>query len=252
VGGRTLAPTPVALGATPYVVPAVNRARSAAPNTKITLFVRIRGAQVRAYVARVARRFDRRAVDATMRLRNLRPAIIPERVGRVLDRAAATRAIVARLRANSRAAVGLRVRTVRPAATRASFGPIVVIRRSSKRLYLYQGARLRRTFGVATGAPSYPTPLGRYDVVVKARHPWWYPPDSDWAEGLEPVAPGPGNPLGTRWMGLSAPGVGIHGTPDSASIGYSASHGCIRMLISEAEWLFERIEVGTPVYIVPA
>jgi lipoprotein-anchoring transpeptidase ErfK/SrfK len=53
-------------------------------------------------------------------------------------------------------------------------------------------------------------------------------------------------------MGLSAPGVGIHGTPDSASIGYSASHGCIRMRIPEAEWLFSHVRVGTPVFIVSA
>jgi lipoprotein-anchoring transpeptidase ErfK/SrfK len=66
------------------------------------------------------------------------------------------------------------------------------------------------------------------------------------------VPPGPGNPLGTRWMGLSAPGVGIHGTPDAASIGYSASHGCIRMRIPEAEWLFRHVELGTPIFIVAA
>jgi len=65
------------------------------------------------------------------------------------------------------------------------------------------------------------------------------------------VPPGPGNPLGTRWMGLSVPGVGIHGTPDAASIGYSASHGCIRMRIPDAEWLFEHVSEGTPVFIVP-
>jgi lipoprotein-anchoring transpeptidase ErfK/SrfK len=53
-------------------------------------------------------------------------------------------------------------------------------------------------------------------------------------------------------MGISAPGVGIHGTPDPASIGYSASHGCVRMRISEAEWLFSRVRVGTPVFIVRA
>ena len=53
-------------------------------------------------------------------------------------------------------------------------------------------------------------------------------------------------------MGLSAPLVGIHGTPDSASIGYSASHGCIRMLVSEAEWLFDHVSVGTTVFIVRA
>ena len=53
-------------------------------------------------------------------------------------------------------------------------------------------------------------------------------------------------------MGLSEPAVGIHGTPDAASIGYSASHGCIRMLVPEAEWLFERVDEGTPVYILDA
>jgi lipoprotein-anchoring transpeptidase ErfK/SrfK len=53
-------------------------------------------------------------------------------------------------------------------------------------------------------------------------------------------------------MGLSAPGVGIHGTPDAASIGYSASHGCIRMRIPDAETVFAHVDVGTPVFIVAA
>ena len=127
-----------------------------------------------------------------------------------------------------------------------------MIRRESKRLFLYRGEALWRSFRVATGQAAYPTPIGRFTIVTKQRNPWWYPPQSDWAKGLEPVPPGPGNPLGTRWMGLSAPLVGIHGTPDSASIGYSASHGCVRMLIPEVEWLFERVDVGTPVFIVPA
>jgi lipoprotein-anchoring transpeptidase ErfK/SrfK len=94
--------------------------------------------------------------------------------------------------------------------------------------------------------------VGSFEIVTKQLNPWWYPPDSDWAEGAEPIPPGPGNPLGTRWMGLSAPAVGIHGTPDAASIGYSASHGCIRMHVPEAEWLFQRVKEGTPVYIVDA
>ena len=70
-----------------------------------------------------------------------------------------------------------------------------------------------RQFGVATGQAVYPTPLGTFQIVVKWKNPWWYPPASPWAKGEKPVPPGPGNPLGTRWMGLSAPGVGIHGTP---------------------------------------
>jgi L,D-transpeptidase ErfK/SrfK len=104
---------------------------------------------------------------------------------------------------------------------------------------------------VATGQSSYPTPIGKFEIIVKQRNPWWYPPaGSAWAEGEEPVPPGPGNPLGTRWMGISSPYVGIHGTFNSYSIGYSASHGCVRMLIPEVEWLFERVDVGTPVFIV--
>jgi lipoprotein-anchoring transpeptidase ErfK/SrfK len=87
--------------------------------------------------------------------------------------------------------------------------------------------------------------------VVKWKNPWWYPPTQDsWAKGLKPVPPGPGNPLGTRWMGLSAPGVGIHGTDEPSSIGYSASHGCIRMQVPDAEWLFDHVDVGTTVYVV--
>ena len=252
VGGRKLQPTPSVLGATAYVKPAIERARRATPGARVQLYVRVRGASVRAYVARVARRFDRAPVDARLTLRGLRPVVTRDRAGRTLDRPESVRAIVGRLRANSRQPVGLRLRTTRPAVTRASFGPVIVIRRESKRLFLYHGMRLRRVFGVATGQASYPTPLGRFSVVVKWRNPWWYPPDSDWARGLSPVPPGPGNPLGTRWMGISAPGVGIHGTPDAASIGYSASHGCVRMRIPEAEWLFERVWIGTPVFIVAA
>ena len=125
--------------------------------------------------------------------------------------------------------------------TRKSFGPVIVIRRGDEHALALQRDALRaRTFGVATGQSQYPTPLGRFRVVVKWKNPWWYPPDSPWAKDMEPVPPGPGNPLGTRWMGISSPGVGIHGTPEPGSIGYSVSHGCIRMRIPDAEWLFEQ------------
>jgi lipoprotein-anchoring transpeptidase ErfK/SrfK len=129
---------------------------------------------------------------------------------------------------------------------------VIVIRRGSNRLLLYNGMRYRRFFAVATGQTQYPTPLGRFTVVVKWRNPWWYPPNSPWAKGQKPIPPGSDNPLGTRWMGLSAPGVGIHGTPSDSSIGYSVSHGCIRMHIPQAEWLFNHIDVGTTVFIVSA
>ena len=87
---------------------------------------------------------------------------------------------------------------------------------------------------------------------TKIRNPWWYPPAAAWADGLQPIPPGPGNPLGTRWMGLNVRGIGIHGTPDASSIGYSRSHGCVRMHISDAEWLFNHVTIGTTVFIVSA
>ena len=126
---------------------------------------------------------------------------------------------------------------------------LVIIRRDAHRLYFYRGARPLRVFTVATGGTWTPTPHGRFRIVNKYRHPWWYPPDSGWAKHLHPIPPGPGNPLGTRWMGISVPGVGIHGTPDSASVGYSLSHGCIRMKMRDAESLFRRVRVGTRVWI---
>ena len=134
--------------------------------------------------------------------------------------------------------------------TEADLGKVIVIKRASNQLLYFDGDKLKRSFRVATGQSSYPTPIGKFEIVTMQRNPWWYPPqDSAWAEGAEPIPPGPGNPLGTRWMGLDAAGVGMHGTPDAASIGYSASHGCIRMRIPDAEWLFDHVHIGTPVFI---
>ena len=140
------------------------------------------------------------------------------------------------------------MREIQPKVTRTSFGDVVVIRRDVNRLSLYKGASSGRTFGVATGQATYPTPIGSFTSSNGATRGGTRP--TPWAKDAKPMPPGPGNPLGTRWMGMSAPGVGIHGTPDPASLGYSASHGCVRMLIPYAEWLFDQVEIGTPVYIV--
>jgi hypothetical protein len=252
VAGRTLQPAPSALGAIAYVQNAVAKARAAPAGSAVPLTVRVDGAKARAYVATVARRFDRAPQDSRVVLRKLRPFVSKHVPGRTLDRSGAVSAIVTALRANQRFPLELAFRSRPASITRANFGPVVVIRRSSNQLHLYAGMRLQRTFRVATGADRYPTPLGRFRVVAMWKNPWWYPPDSDWAKDEEPIPPGPGNPLGTRWMGISSPGVGIHGTPDSASLGYSVSHGCIRMAIPEAEWLFERLRVGATVFIVRA
>ncbi|MGI5939474.1 MAG: L,D-transpeptidase family protein [Thermoleophilia bacterium] len=121
---------------------------------------------------------------------------------------------------------------------------------SARQLSLYDEDKLVKTYSVAVGMPAYPTPTGSYAIISKERNPTWNPPNSPWAAGAKPIGPGPNCPLGTRWMGLNAPSIGIHGTNNSASIGTAASHGCIRMHTAEAEDLFERIYIGTPVTIV--
>jgi lipoprotein-anchoring transpeptidase ErfK/SrfK len=249
--GRTFVVSPRKLGTRMLVRQAVNHALEAVPGEAVVLPVRIRGSAVRAYVRGLAKELNRKPVDARFRLRNERPWISRERPGRKLDTLKTTKDIVHALSANDRNLITLRAKTLKPRITRRSLStPVIVIHRESRRLRLYRGMRLWRNFGIAVGQSSYPTPIGRFEVIVMHRNPWWFPPNSPWAAGAAPIPPGPGNPLGTRWMGLSSPGVGIHGTPDPASIGYSASHGCIRMHIPSAEWLFQRVSVGTPVYII--
>jgi lipoprotein-anchoring transpeptidase ErfK/SrfK len=245
-----LALAPARIGAMAAARAAVDRALVAPAGTELKLRVILSRRGAERYLAQLAKRFDREAVDSQLLLRNLRPWVTKQESGRTLRRERAMNAIFTALVTNTRPTVPLQFVEVKPTVTRSSIGPVIVIRRGSNRLTLYKGMQFLRTFGVATGQSRYPTPLGRWHVVVKWRNPWWYPPDSDWAKGEKPIPPGPGNPLGTRWMGLSASGVGIHGTPDDASIGYSASHGCIRMHIPDAEWLFNHVTVGTTVFIV--
>ncbi len=135
--------------------------------------------------------------------------------------------------------------------TREAFVGKIVVDLRKFRLQLWRDGKVVRTHRVAIGAPGYPTPVGQFTVVNKQVDPTWLPPDSDWAKGLGPIPPGPGNPLGTRWIGTSAPAVGIHGTYADGSIGTAASHGCIRMHIPEVEALFEEVSVGMPVIIRP-
>jgi lipoprotein-anchoring transpeptidase ErfK/SrfK len=237
--------------ASAYVQTAVAKGRIAEPNTNVKLVVAVRGGTLRTWVGSVRKRFARVPVDARVAFTGGRPVLTKDRAGRALNGPRLTQRIIAALIANSRLPVRAHTALVKPAVTVSSFNAVIVINRSVNRLYLYRRAKPWRTFAVATGQSIYPTPAGTFHIVVKWKNPWWYPPTQDsWAKGLKPVPPGPDNPLGTRWMGLSAPGVGIHGTDAPASIGYSASHGCIRMQVPDAEWLFDHVDIGTTVHIV--
>jgi lipoprotein-anchoring transpeptidase ErfK/SrfK len=248
----TISVSPKLLGLRVSADGAVARALTVAPDTRLALRAGYAKAKVKAFLAKLANRFNRKPESSRLLLRAKKPFVTKPVLGRKLDVAKATLALERAIVHAARAPIVLKAKLTQPDVTPKTIGPIVVIKRSSNILTLYNGMKVVRTFKVATGQTIYPTPLGRFDIVVKWTNPWWYPPNSPWAKGEKPVPPGPNNPLGTRWMGLSAPGVGIHGTPNAASIGYSLSHGCIRMLIPQAEWLFEHVNVGTPVFIISA
>jgi len=250
---RKLRVTPDDLGAAAYVGKAVKTAVGVRrEGYQVPLRIDVANPKLHRFLAGIAKQTDREPVDASLTLKDFTPVAHPSSPGRRLMKVVAAQKLALALRKHE-SAFELPFQELRPKVTEADLGKVIVIKRASNQLLYFDGDKLKRSFRVATGQSSYPTPIGKFEIVTMQRNPWWYPPqDSAWAEGAEPIPPGPGNPLGTRWMGISSPYVGIHGTPDAASIGYSASHGCIRMLIPQVEWLFKQVDVGTPVFIVPA
>jgi L,D-transpeptidase ErfK/SrfK len=119
----------------------------------------------------------------------------------------------------------------------------ILISIPQKQLTLFEGDSVVKVYDVAVGKPSTPSPVGSFEIVNRIDHPTWY------GHG-RPVAPGVYNPLGTRWIGLSKAGYGIHGTNEPDSIGKAASHGCIRMRNQDVEELFGLVEPGLTVELV--
>jgi L,D-transpeptidase ErfK/SrfK len=116
----------------------------------------------------------------------------------------------------------------------------IVISFPDRKLALLEGERVLKIYDVAVGKPSTPSPAGEFQIINHVANPTWYGPEKS-------VGPGPNNPVGTRWMGLSKIGYGIHGTNVPGSIGKAASHGCIRMRNRDVEELFELVGVGVSV-----
>ena len=212
-----------------------------------------RRAKLDAFVDRVAGAVTEPARDAAVALSEDGSHVVYQhaRAGTTLDVPAATSDIRAALRAE-RPSVKLPMGDVQPKVADADLGYTIVVSRPDNQLSLYKGFKVVRTYPVATAMPGFTTPPGTWTVVNKAENPTWVNPDpSGWGAG-EPaeIPPGPGNPLGTRALYLDAPGIRIHGTFDSSSIGTYASHGCIRMNIDDSEELYPIVPVGTPVLII--
>lgn len=107
----------------------------------------------------------------------------------------------------------------------------IIIYPARRILELYQGTQRIRYYPIAIGKKSTPTPPGHYTIASKTVHP--------------------GGVFGSRWLGLSIPHYGIHGTNNPSSIGQAVSKGCIRMHNHDVENLFQLVGIGTPVTIIP-
>jgi lipoprotein-anchoring transpeptidase ErfK/SrfK len=127
---------------------------------------------------------------------------------------------------------------------------VITINRGAFKLTLYHDLKPVKTYTIAVGRQGLETPAGRYNIQDKQINPSWHVPNSAWAGDLagKVIPPGPQDPIKARWMGIAG-GAGIHGTDDVGSLGSAASHGCIRMAIPDVEALFDKVEVGDPVFI---
>jgi lipoprotein-anchoring transpeptidase ErfK/SrfK len=119
---------------------------------------------------------------------------------------------------------------------------VVLVSLLDRKLAVLEDGNVLATFPVAVGAESSPSPTGEFEIVNRVANPTYYHPGTVIPSGKD-------NPVGTRWVGLSQRGYGIHGTNAPSSIGHAASHGCIRLRNRDMEKLFTLLRVGDVVQI---
>ena len=209
--------------------------------------------KVATYVADLATAIDVSPRDARPELVNGELVLIKAQAGFKLDRSEAeTKLKKAALDGETKVALDGEVDDAQ--VDTADIKDVIVVKVGENKLFHYRSDQLVKVYDVATGLPRYPTPRGTFKIVNKRFRPTWVNPakyPGGWGANLPAkIGPGPGNPLGTRAMDLNSPGIRIHGSSAVYSMGYNASHGCIRMKMADVEELFGLVEVGTPVLIV--
>ncbi len=135
----------------------------------------------------------------------------------------------------------------------------ILVNLPQRMLYYFQAGNLVAHYPVGLGRPSWPTPTGPFRTVDLQKNKTWYVPKSIQEEMQREgktvktqVPPGPDNPLGKYWIGLSLPGIGIHGTIAPASIYHFQSHGCIRLHPDDIAALFQQVAKNQPGRIIYA
>lgn len=207
------------------------------------------------FVRHVAEEVDREPQNADVEASGESLAIAPAVYGRKLRDNLLTRQIEdAVLDARADHAIAARTRSVKPEVTgeevAAEYPSYLTLDRATYTLRLWEHLKLAKSYTVAVGQEGLETPEGLYAIQEKEENPTWHVPESSWAGSLagQDIPPGPSNPIKARWMGIFE-GAGIHGTEETWSLGSAASHGCVRMSIPDVEELYDRVEVGTPIYI---
>ena len=175
--------------------------------------------------------------------------MVPEKAGKEIDVEASKKAVMDGVMLGD-ATVRMVARPIKAPAD-PTLSKVILVRAGENKLYLYENNQIVKEWPVATGAKGYLTPEGVHRITQTIVNPSWHNPGSAWARGLPAVSgPGPNNPLGTRALRLDAPAILIHATANRGSIGYSESHGCIRMTEENEAELFSMVEVGTRVAVV--
>ena len=119
---------------------------------------------------------------------------------------------------------------------------VIVVSIPDRKLAVVENGAVRATFHIAVGAMESPSPAGEFQIINRISNPTYYHPGTV-------IPSGKNNPIGTRWVGLSKKGYGIHGTNAPGSVGRAASHGCIRLRNRDMERLFTLLKVGDAVQI---
>ncbi len=151
--------------------------------------------------------------------------------------------ILSRLAMVATVAVILAVQAMAQAAADSTPKRTIVVSLEDRKLALLEDGQVKKVYTVAVGKPSTPSPTGTFVIERRVMNPTY-------SHNGKVVPPGPGNPVGTRWMGLSLHGYGIHGTNEPRSIGKPASHGCIRLARPDLEELYAQVSVGDTVVLV--
>jgi lipoprotein-anchoring transpeptidase ErfK/SrfK len=222
----------------------------------VPLVVSYAKAPVEKFAARIDKRLYRPARNSVLQISLRRVRVTHSRRGRDMNRRQLIKDLGAALvNPNANRILKPALLAPRPQVTaeklRKSASTVITIDQKNFKLRLFKHLKVVKTYGVAVGQPAYPTPRGRFSIQSKQINPTWSVPNSPWAGelgGTTVTGGSAANPLKARWMGVSG-SVGIHGTGEDGSIGTRASHGCIRMHVSDVIALYKRVPLGTPVLI---